>query len=90
MQLEDDIKSLSQSIEALQKNLRDAKEKQKAAEQECKKLQRDMDEFKNNKDGKIDELKVLSCSITGSRVFLLMCCSRAVFRSRKRRYRNML
>ncbi|KAK0478715.1 condensin complex subunit SMC2 [Armillaria novae-zelandiae] len=55
--LEDDIKSLSQSIEVLQKNIRDAKEKQKAAEQECKKLQRDMDEFKNNKDGKIDELK---------------------------------
>ncbi|KAG1748065.1 hypothetical protein EDB19DRAFT_240650 [Suillus lakei] len=35
-----------------------AKEKQKAAKEECSKLEKDMDEFKNNKEGKISELKV--------------------------------
>ncbi|KAE9405242.1 condensin complex subunit SMC2 [Gymnopus androsaceus JB14] len=34
-----------------------AKQKQKDNEAECKKLQKDMEEFKNNKDGKIEELK---------------------------------
>ena len=28
------------------------------AKEECKKLEKDMDEFKNNKEGKIEELKV--------------------------------
>ena len=32
-----------------------AKEKQK---DDCKKLEQDMDGFKNNKDGKIEELKI--------------------------------
>lgn len=35
-----------------------AREKQKTAKEECKKLEKDMAEFKNNKEGKIDELKV--------------------------------
>ena len=35
-----------------------AREKQKSAKEECKKLEKDMAEFKNNKEGKIDELKV--------------------------------
>jgi structural maintenance of chromosome 2 len=34
-----------------------AKDKQAAAKEECKKLEKDMDEFKNNKEGKINELK---------------------------------
>lgn len=37
-----------------------ARDKQKTAKDECKKLENDIAEFKNNKDGKIDELKV-SC-----------------------------
>jgi structural maintenance of chromosome 2 len=40
--------------------LQTAKDKQKAANEECRKLEKDIDEFKNNKDGKIDELKVLA------------------------------
>ena len=37
----------------------DAKAKQKEGAAECRKLEKDMDDFKNNKDGKIKELKVV-------------------------------
>lgn len=46
------------TIEDLRNALQAAKQKQKDAKEECKQLERDMDEFKNNKDGKIEELKV--------------------------------
>ena len=35
-----------------------AKEKQAASQTEIKKLEKDMNEFKNNKEGKIEELRV--------------------------------
>ena len=35
-----------------------AKEKQKSANADVKRLEKDMNDFKNNKEGKIDELKV--------------------------------
>lgn len=52
------VEKLKQSIADLRKAEQAAKDKQKTADDECKRLQRDMDEFKNNKEGKIDELKV--------------------------------
>jgi structural maintenance of chromosome 2 len=52
------MQSLEQTIADLKAAVGSAKEKQKAAKDECKRLEKDMDEFSKNKDGKIDELKV--------------------------------
>jgi structural maintenance of chromosome 2 len=49
---------LKKTIADLELAVQTAREKQKTAKEECKKLEKDMAEFKNNKDGKIDELKV--------------------------------
>ncbi len=35
-----------------------AKEKQKAASADCKRLEKEMDDFKTNKDSKLIEIKV--------------------------------
>ncbi|KAM6495528.1 condensin complex subunit SMC2 [Amanita muscaria] len=51
------VEELKQGIDDLKSAIQSAKEKQKAANDECKNLERDMAEFKNNKEGKIDELK---------------------------------
>lgn len=46
------------TIENLKRTVQDAREKQSLAQEEVKKLERDVEEFKNNKEGKIEELKV--------------------------------
>lgn len=52
------METLKQAITDLTTQLQAAQGKQKASDAEIAKLERDMAEFKNNKDGKIDELKV--------------------------------
>ncbi|KAJ7446895.1 condensin complex subunit SMC2 [Mycena galericulata] len=56
-QLGAQVEKLKQTIAELKAAIQTAQEKQAAANADCARLQRDMDEFKNNKDGKIDELK---------------------------------
>jgi structural maintenance of chromosome 2 len=53
-----DIDALKETITNLKATVQSAKDKQKAAQDECKKLDKDMTEFKDNKEGKIAELKV--------------------------------
>lgn len=57
-QLAADVEGCKQSIKELKTAMEVAQERQKAAKEECKKLERDMEEFKNNKEGKIEQLKV--------------------------------
>ncbi|KAH9475267.1 Structural maintenance of chromosomes protein 2 [Psilocybe cubensis] len=53
-----EVEKVKGIIDNLRQALQSAKDRQQEAKEECKKLERDMDEFKNNKDGKIEELKV--------------------------------
>ncbi|EMD35993.1 hypothetical protein CERSUDRAFT_156737 [Gelatoporia subvermispora B] len=52
-----DIEKAKQRIAQLREAIQAAKQKQKDAKDECKKLEKDMEEFKNNKEGKTEELK---------------------------------
>ncbi|KAF5390114.1 hypothetical protein D9757_003825 [Collybiopsis confluens] len=49
--------TLKKNIADLTTAIQEARKKQADNDAECKKLQKDMNEFKNNKDGKIEELK---------------------------------
>ena len=49
---------MKKTIADLQAAIQAAEGKQKEAKAEIKKLEKDMADFKNNKEGKIDELKV--------------------------------
>ncbi|KAG5730192.1 Structural maintenance of chromosomes protein 2 [Termitomyces sp. T112] len=51
------VEELKQSIDNLKAAVKVAKDKVSEAQEECKKLERDMAEFKNNKEGKTEELK---------------------------------
>ncbi|KIP05073.1 hypothetical protein PHLGIDRAFT_129125 [Phlebiopsis gigantea 11061_1 CR5-6] len=55
--LEADVESAKRNITNLRDAVETAKQNQKQAGDDIRKLERDMDEFKNNKDGKIEELK---------------------------------
>ncbi|KAI1786116.1 condensin complex subunit SMC2 [Ganoderma leucocontextum] len=51
------VEQMKKTIADLQAAIQVAQEKQKEAKAEIKKLEKDMADFKNNKEGKIDELK---------------------------------
>ncbi|KAJ7195092.1 condensin complex subunit SMC2 [Mycena pura] len=57
VQLGSQVEKLKQTIAELKVAIQTAQEKRAAADADCARLQRDMDEFKNNKEGKTDELK---------------------------------
>jgi len=58
IQVGNDIEAAKKVIEDLKEAVKVAKDKQIAAQAEIKKLEKDMNEFKNNKEGKIEELRV--------------------------------
>ena len=80
---------MKQTITDLKAAVQTAKDKQKAAKEECKKLEKDMDEFKNNKEGKIDELKVRRPSSVSIKYSLTSFITRLISQSKRPHYKNM-
>jgi len=62
-----DVEEAQANIQRLKDAEKAATDKQRAAKAECVRLEKDMNEFKDNKEGKIEELRV-------SHTFLLSCC----------------
>lgn len=61
-QLQQQVDDSATRIQQRKAELTGAQQKQRDAKLEVKKLQKDMEEFKNNKEGKIEELRVSTFS----------------------------
>ena len=85
-QIANQVEESKATIENLQRSLQEAKQKQKLAQEEVKKLERDMEEFKNNKEGKIDELKVVQLR---KECAALTFCHREISANRRLRSRSI-
>lgn len=72
-QVATDLDTLKQTIQELRVAVQAAIDKQKTAKEEIKKLEKDMAEFKNNKEGKIDQLKVCQVSNVSVRSLTMHC-----------------
>ena len=66
-----------------------AKQKQKDVKDEIKKLEKDMDEFKNNKEGKIEQLKASGRLSMTMLLELFTHFARPMSRNRRPPSRNM-
>ena len=61
-----EVEGLKAEIKRLKEVMSEAKTKQKAAQEECRRLEKEMDDFKNNKDSKLKEIKVSGLLIRSS------------------------
>lgn len=52
-----EVESAKKALAEFKEIINVAKEKQKAASADCKRLEKEMDDFKNNKDSKLKEIK---------------------------------
>ncbi|KAI7954759.1 hypothetical protein MJO28_005159 [Puccinia striiformis f. sp. tritici] len=52
-----EVATIRNTLEELNALIANSKQKQNAAEAECKRLQKEMDDFKNNKDSKLKQIK---------------------------------
>ena len=75
IQIGSEVEKMKANITELTAAVEGAKQKQKDAKDEIQKLEKDMDEFKNNKEGKIEQLKV-SCRTGVTGTLELVCQQR--------------
>jgi structural maintenance of chromosome 2 len=52
------VEAAKKTLAEAKESINSAKEKQKIAQADCKRLEKEMDDFKNNKDSKLKEIKV--------------------------------
>lgn len=63
-----EVEAAKKTLLELKQVVEQAKEKQKAAQAEVKRLEKEMADFKNNKDSKLNEIKV-SCLLISRILF---------------------
>jgi structural maintenance of chromosome 2 len=54
---------MKDTITELKQTIKDAAARQEQAKQDVKRIEKDMNEFKNNKDSKLQQLQVLSLKV---------------------------
>ena len=66
MQIQAQVEGIQKTNADLMKDQEDAKSKQKSAKDDIKRIEQDMAEFKDNKEGKTDQLRV-GCTMVDHR-----------------------